>query len=168
MAGNIKGITIEIGGETTKLQKALTDVNKKSKDIQNELKQVEKLLKLDPKNTELHAQKQKLLADPDENSKEKLNKLKTAQSEVTEQLKKGEISEEQYGPFSAKVAKAEQDLEKFERATFATVTTTETWQQKLTKASIALKNDGAKMTSVGKDLAMKVTRLRLPLLGRSY
>lgn len=51
----IKGITISIGGETTGLQKALGDVNKKSKDIQSELKQVERLLKLDPKNTELLA-----------------------------------------------------------------------------------------------------------------
>ena len=55
MAGNIKGITIEIGGNTTKLQQAMADVNKKSKDLQGELRQVEKLLKLDPKNTELVA-----------------------------------------------------------------------------------------------------------------
>ena len=61
-AGNIKGITIEIGGETTKLDKALKGINDKSKTIQNQLKAVNQALKLDPKNTELLSQKLKLLS----------------------------------------------------------------------------------------------------------
>ncbi len=61
MANNIKGITIEIGGDTTKLDKALGGVNKNVKSTQAELREVEKLLKLDPKNTEALAQKQQLL-----------------------------------------------------------------------------------------------------------
>ena len=115
MAGNIKGITIEIGGDTQKLNKALEDVNKKSRDIQSELKQVEKLLKLDPGNTELLAQKQKLLAEAVANSKEKLDRLKSAQEQVNEQFKKGEISEEQYRAFQREVVKAEQELAGFEK-----------------------------------------------------
>ena len=59
----LKGITIEIGGNTTNLTKSIDDVNKKSRSLQSELKEVNKLLKLDPKNTELVAQKQKLLAE---------------------------------------------------------------------------------------------------------
>ena len=88
----IKGITIEIGGNTQPLNKALADVNKKSKDLQSELRQVDKLLKLDPKNTELLAQKQKLLAEAVQNSKEKLDRLKTTQQQVNEQFARGEIS----------------------------------------------------------------------------
>ena len=63
MGDNIKGITIEIGGNVSPLNKALGEVNKESRSIQNELKSVERLLKLDPSNTELVAQKQKLLGE---------------------------------------------------------------------------------------------------------
>lgn len=63
MANRIKGITVEIGGDTTKLSKALEGVNKNIKNTQTQLKDVDKLLKLDPKNTELLSQKQKLLAE---------------------------------------------------------------------------------------------------------
>lgn len=63
MANRIKGITVEIGGDTTKLSKALEGVNKTIKNTQSQLKDVEKLLKLDPTNTELLSQKQRLLAD---------------------------------------------------------------------------------------------------------
>lgn len=157
MAGNIKGITIEIGGNTTKLQQAMADVNKKSKDLQSELRQVEKLLKLDPKNTELLAQKQKLLAEAVENSKEKLDRLKTAQQQVNEQFAKGEISEEQYRAFQREVAKAEQELKGFEKQLSTTVKTTETWKDKLDKAQTSLKDFGAKMTDMGKNLSMTVT-----------
>ena len=63
MANRIKGITVEIGGDTTKLSKALEGVNKDIKGTQTQLKDVQKLLKLDPSNTELLSQKHKLLAD---------------------------------------------------------------------------------------------------------
>ena len=63
MANVIKGLTIEIGGDTTNLVKSMSEVNKHSKDLSKELKDVDRLLKLDPGNTELVAQKQKLLAD---------------------------------------------------------------------------------------------------------
>ena len=79
MAGSrIKGITVEIGGDTTKLQSALKGVNSEIKNTQSQLKDVEKLLKLDPGNTELLAQKQKLLSSAVSETKEKLATLKTA------------------------------------------------------------------------------------------
>ncbi|WP_242836662.1 hypothetical protein [Clostridium sp. BNL1100] len=112
--GTIKGITVEIGGNTGPLNKALGDVNKTSRDLQNELKQVERLLKLDPTNTELLAQKQKLLADSVDNTKSKLNTLKEAEKQVQEQVKQGKISEEQYRAFQREVAKTETELKKVE------------------------------------------------------
>ena len=153
----IKGITIEIAGNTAPLNKALEDVNKKSRSLQSELRQVERLLKMDPKNTELLAQKQKLLGEAIQNSSEKLNRLKTAQEQVNEQFRKGEISEEQYRAFQREVVKAEQELKGFERQLNETAKASETFKDKLDKAQTSLKNVGAKMTDIGKTLSMSVT-----------
>ncbi|EOP94184.1 hypothetical protein IES_02874, partial [Bacillus cereus BMG1.7] len=103
MAGRIKGITIEIGGETTGLQNALKDVNKRSNDLTNELKDVERLLKFDPGNVEALAQKQKLLTQQIENTTEKLDKLKAAEQQVQAQFQNGKISEEQYRAFRREI-----------------------------------------------------------------
>lgn len=111
---NIRGITIEIDGATTGLEKSLQDVNKKARDIQSELKEVEKLLKLDPKNTELVAQKQALLGDAIENTKEKLEKLKSAQEQVNKQFQNGEISEDQYRAVQREIIATEQNLKSLE------------------------------------------------------
>lgn len=112
---NIKGITIEIGGNTSPLNKALEGSNKTTRDLQSELRQVEKLLKLDPTNTELLAQKQKLLAESVSSVKGKLETLKIAEAQVQEQFEKGEVSEEQYRALQREVIKTEQDLNKFEK-----------------------------------------------------
>ena len=96
MANRIKGITVEIGGDTTKLQTALKGVNGQIKNTQSALKDVERLLKLDPHNTELLAQKQKLLTQAIGETKEKLSTLKTAAEQAYEQLQKGEITQAQY------------------------------------------------------------------------
>lgn len=97
MAGSrIKGITVEIGGDTTKLQTALKSVNSEIKNTQSQLKDVEKLLKLDPGNTELLAQKQKLLSSAVSETKEKLATLKTAAEQANQALANGDISKEQY------------------------------------------------------------------------
>lgn len=96
MANRIKGITVEIGGDTTKLQTALKGVNGQIKNTQSALKDVEKLLKLDPTNTNLLTQKQKLLTQAISETKEKLATLKTAAEQANEQLQKGEITQEQY------------------------------------------------------------------------
>ena len=96
MANRIKGITVEIGGDTTKLQNALKGVNGQIRNTQSALKDVEKLLKLDPTNTTLLAQKQKLLTQAIGETKEKLNTLKTAAAQAYEQMQKGEITQAQY------------------------------------------------------------------------
>ena len=116
MATGIKGITIDIGGNTAPLNKALADVNKTSRNLQNELKQVDKLLKLDPKNTELLAQKQKLLSEAIGNTKEKLDTLKEAEKQVQQQFQNGEISEEQYRALQREIIKTEEELKALEKA----------------------------------------------------
>ena len=115
----IKGLTVEIGGDTTKLGKALEEVNKKSVDLSGELRDVNKLLKLDPGNTDALAQKQKILADSIDNTKKKLNTLKEAEKQVQQQFKRGEVSEEQVRALqreiiatTAKLKKEEQEAEK--------------------------------------------------------
>lgn len=114
MANNIKGITVEIGGNTGPRDKALKDINKTSRDLQSELREVNKQLKLDPTNTILLDQKQKLLAESVTNTKEKLETLKEAEKQVQEQFKQGKIGEEQYRALQREVIKTEQDLEKLE------------------------------------------------------
>ena len=115
MANKIKGLTISINGETTGLDKALSGVNKKSRDLQSELREVERLLKLDPGNTELLSQKQKLLAESVVNTKEKLDTLKASAQQAYEQLERGEISEEQFRALQREVTKTEQTLESLEK-----------------------------------------------------
>ncbi|MBO0961440.1 hypothetical protein J1P26_17175 [Neobacillus sp. MM2021_6] len=110
MAGNIKGITVEIGGDTVGLQNALRDVNKKSKDLQSELKSVERLLKFDPGNTELIAQQQQILAEQVANSTEKLDRLRAAQSQVEEQFQRGDIGADQYRAFQREIVATEGQL----------------------------------------------------------
>ncbi|MEB8980134.1 DUF2207 domain-containing protein [Bacillus cereus] len=103
MAGRIKGITIEINGETTGLQNALKDVNKQSDNLAKELKDVERLLKFDPGNVEALSQKQKLLTQQIENTTQKLDKLKAAEQQVQAQFQNGKISEEQYRAFRREI-----------------------------------------------------------------
>jgi phage-related minor tail protein len=146
----IKGITLEIGGDTTSLNKALGGVNKQTKDLQSELRQVDRLLKLDPKNTELVAQKQKILAEAVENSKNKLDTLKEAQKQVQQQFDRGEIGEDQYRAFQREVVKAEQELSKFEKQLKDTGIAADQVAKKLGDA-------GKKMTSMGKTMSMAVT-----------
>ncbi len=111
----IKGITIEIGGETTKLDKALKEATGKSQLLSGELREVNKLLKLDPKNTELLAQKQKILAESVSETKGKLDILKTAEQQVQAQFKKGEASEEQYRAIQREIVSTEQQLKSLEK-----------------------------------------------------
>ncbi|MGA5681387.1 DUF2207 domain-containing protein [Bacillus bombysepticus] len=108
--GRIKGITIEIGGETTGLQNALKDVNKRSNDLTKELKDVERLLKFDPGNIEALAQKQQLLTQQVEITTQKLDKLKVAEQQVQAQFQNGKISEEQYRAFRREIEFTEGSL----------------------------------------------------------
>lgn len=126
----IKGITIEIGGETTKLQKALDNVQKPIRNTQAELREVGKLLKLDPKNTEALAQKQTLLKDAIAQTKDKLDVLKTAEAQVQEQFKKGEATEEQYRALKREVEKTALELANLETAASQTETAIKALGQK--------------------------------------
>ena len=109
-ASGIKGITIEIGGDTTKLDKALSETGKKSKDLTRQLREVNNALKLDPGNTELVAQKQKLLADQIKNTKERLDVLKEAERQVQEQFERGEITEDQFRALQTEILTTEARL----------------------------------------------------------
>lgn len=115
MANRIKGITVEIGGDTTGLSKALSGVNKEIKSTQSQLKDVEKLLKLDPKNTELLEQKQSLLNQSVEETKKKLDALKEAEQQVQEQFQRGEVSQEQYDALQREIIATENELKNLER-----------------------------------------------------
>lgn len=157
MAGSIKGINIVISGETTGLQKALSDVNKQSRDLQKELRGVESLLKLDPKNTELVAQKQKILSEQVAVTKEKLDRLKDAQAQVNEQYQKGEIGEEQYRDFQREVIATEQKLKSYETQLAQVEQGQNKFEDAIAKTSESLKNIGTKMTDIGKNMSMKVT-----------
>ncbi|MBE7044783.1 MAG: hypothetical protein E7397_04585 [Ruminococcaceae bacterium] len=113
MAGKIKGITLEIGGDTTGLSKALSDVNKKTRDVRSELRAVEQALKLDPKNTEILAQKQNLLAKNIETTETKLEALKKAKADVDKRMASGDTqtSAEQYRALQREILKTEKALE---------------------------------------------------------
>ena len=101
MASRIKGITVEIGGDTTGLEKALKNVNSTIKRTQSELKDVERLQKLDPSNTELLTQKQKL--------------LKEAQKQAKEQLENGELGQDKYDALQRELIETD-DFEETEQA----------------------------------------------------
>lgn len=142
----IAGIVLEIGGDTKPLNKALGEANKTSRDLQSELKQVERHLKLDPTNTELLSQKQKILADSVKNTGDKLNALKDAQKQVNEQFAKGDISAEQYRAFQREVIKTEEELKKLEKEL---VIVNDKWKH----TADVLGEFGDKTTKLGKDLA---------------
>lgn len=112
----LKGITIEIAGDVTPLKKALDSINSQSKALQYELKAVNNLLKLDPSNTEVIAQKQKILQEQLENSKKKLETLKAAQADVEAQFNASKMGETEYRDFQARVLYAEADVKKAEKA----------------------------------------------------
>lgn len=112
----IKGLTIEIGGDTTKLGKALEGVNKKSKDLSSELGEVNRLLKMDPGNADLLAQKQKILADAVTNTAQKLDTLKEAERQVQQQFERGEVSEEQVRALQREIIATERKLGSYKSA----------------------------------------------------
>lgn len=93
MANRIKGITVEIGGDTTKLQTALKGVNSEIRNTQAQLRDVDKLLKLDPGNTDLLVQRHRLLGQAIEDTRGKLETLKTAQEQANTALANGTISQ---------------------------------------------------------------------------
>ena len=148
MANRIKGITVEIGGDTTKLSKALESVNKNIKNTQLQLKDIEKLLKLDPKNTELLSQKQKLLADSISATKNKLATLKTAAEQANTALANGDISQQQYDALQREIVETENELKRLE--TEAKNANSEL--AKIGEAGQVLQNVGDKISGAGEKL----------------
>lgn len=109
----VRGITIELGADTTGISKALNGVNKEIKNTEKDLKDVERLLKLDPSNTELLAQKQKLLNDRVSETKEKLDALKQAQASIDLSTEEGQ---RQYDALTREIISCENELKNAEQA----------------------------------------------------
>nr|DAL99728.1 MAG TPA: minor tail protein [Caudoviricetes sp.] len=116
MADRIKGITIEIGGDTTGLSKALAGINKEISNTQKQLKDVDRLLKLDPGNVTLIEQKQRLLASSIDQTKKKLDALKAAEKQVQQQFAEGKATQAQYDALQREIIATEADLRKAEKA----------------------------------------------------
>ena len=154
MAGSrIKGITVEIGGNTTGLEKALKSVNNVIKETQSQLKDVERLLKLDPTNTELLTQKQRLLKDSIHATKEKLDALKNAQEQAKKQMENGDLGRDKYDALQREIIATEQELEKLTKQ----AGDANTALVKLGEAGKSLENIGGKISSVGNTLTRNVT-----------
>ncbi len=148
MANRIKGITVEIGGDTTKLSKALEGVNKDIKGTQTQLKDVQKLLKLDPTNTELLSQKHKLLADAVSATKEKLEVLKTAAEQANTALANGEISQQQYDALQREIIETENELKRLTTE----ANNSHTALEKMGVLGETLQSAGDKISGVGQKL----------------
>ena len=114
MANRIKGITVEIGGDTTGLDKALKGVNTTIRTTQTSLKDVNRLLKLDPGNAQLLAQKQKLLQESIKGTTEKLSALKEADKQAKQQLTDGNLGQDKYDALQREIIETEQSLQKLE------------------------------------------------------
>lgn len=110
MPNRIRGITVEIGGDTQGLSKALSGVNREIRTTQSQLKDVERLLKLDPGNTELLRQKYELLNDSIESTEEKLDSLREAEKQVQQLFERGEVSQDQYNGLQREIIATEQAL----------------------------------------------------------
>ena len=142
MANRIKGITVEIGGDTTGLDKALKSVNTSIRSTQSALKDVNRLLKLDPSNTELLSQKQRLLKDAIVATKEKLDSLKVAQEQAKQQLENGELGQDKYDALQREIVETEEELRRLQQEAATTNTA-------LSKIDVA----GQKMEAVGNSIA---------------
>lgn len=157
-SSKIKGITIEIDGDTTKLGKALESAEGSSRSLQSELKGINSLLKLDPSNVELLTQKQKVLTDAINSTEEKLKTLKNAQAQVQAQFDKGDITEQQYRDFQREIAATEAKLKSLENQAkeFGTVST-----QQIKAAQKQMEEYGKKAQDAGK----KVSDVGTSMLG---
>ena len=148
MAGRIKGITVEIGGDTTGLEKALKNVNSTIKNTQSQLKDVNRLLKLDPSNTELLSQKQRALKDAIGATKEKLDSLKTAQEQAKQQLENGDLGQDKYDALQREIIETEQELRRLQEEAAATSTAL----AKIDEAGKKMEAFGDSVTSAGQKI----------------
>lgn len=150
MAGRIAGITIEIGGDSTKLQNSLKGVDKSLKQTQTALKDIDKLLKFNPGNTELLVQKQRNLKKAIGETKERLAELRKAAENTTPE----QIGQEKYDALQREIIDTENKLKSLtkEMHSFGSVA-----GQKLQAVGASMKELGGKIQNVGKELTTKVT-----------
>ena len=145
-SGRIKGITVEIGGNTTKLQDSLKNLDKTLQGTQSKLKDIDRLLKLDPKNTELLTQKQKALQDAVNATKERLEQLREAAANATPES----MGQEQYDSLQREIIATEQSLKGLEKQSeeFGSV-----FGQQISAAGAAMQELGGKIEDAGKAFA---------------
>ena len=158
MAGTIKGIIVEIGGDTSGLQKALKNVNSATSSLSKELRGINSLLKLDPSNTELLAQKQTVLAKNIQETTDKLELLRSAQDEADRKIANGtDISEENYRNLQREIINTENKLKQLQLEA-------SNW----TKAGEKLEEFGTKVTNISSKIdtlgSTLTTSLTLPVL----
>lgn len=156
---SVKGIIVEIGGDTSKLQSALKKVNSSTSSLSKELKGINSLLKLDPKNTELVAQKQTVLKQNIEQTSEKLRELRKAQEMADETIKNGgKISEEEYRNLQREIINTENKLKQLK-------VEASNW----TKAGKSIEEFGNKVNNISNKLdkmgTTLTTKLTLPIVG---
>lgn len=147
---SIKGINIKIGGETTGLQKALSEVNGLTRELQGELRKVDNALKFSPSSVELITQKQKILTDTVATTKDKLDQLKQAEKEVQGQFERGEISEEQYRALQREIVETESKLKHYETALKGVGGSYDELNAKMIATGEKLKETGKNVEDVGK------------------
>lgn len=143
MANDIKGITVKIGADTTDLSKAMSSANRSISTTQKQLNEVQKALKLDPSNTELLAQKYRLLTEKADETRKKLQTLKDAQSQVEEQYQNGEIDQGKYDAFRRELITTENQLKELEKDVARSNVTINSFGEKM-------KETGGKLTAAGK------------------
>lgn len=158
MAGTIKGIIVEIGGDTSGLQKALRSVNTATSSLTKELRGINSLLKLDPSNTELVSQKQKVLAENIEQTSKKLEELRKVQEMADEKIKNGgKISQENYRNLQREIINTENKLKDLQ-----------VQASKWTQAGDSLEAFGTKVTNISNKIDnlgnTLTTSLTLPVL----
>lgn len=148
----IKGINIVIGADTTKLDSALKRIDTNTRGLNKELREVNGSLKFDPKNTDLLAQKVKILNERYKETKERLDALKRAQNEVNEAFERGDITEEQYRQFQTDIATTESRLKGFEKQLKNVTAEYDHHSSAIGKASEKMKDFGSKASDVANKL----------------
>lgn len=143
MANDIKGITVKIGADTTDLSKAMSSANRSISTTQKQLNEVQKALKLDPSNTELLAQKYRLLTEKADETRKKLQTLKDAQAQVEEQYRNGEIDQGKYEAFRRELISTENQLKSLEKEAAKSNAAINSFGEKM-------KETGGKLTAAGK------------------
>lgn len=154
MANRIKGITVEIGGDTTGLDKALKGVNSTIKNTQSQLRGVNRLLKLDPSNAKLLAQKQQLLQKEISETSDKLNALKEADKQAKVQLENGELGQDKYDALQREIIETGNNLKALEEEAKKVPSALSV---SMKEAGDKIKEVGDKTTEVGKGLSTHVT-----------